>query len=347
MPADQNAGSELAELLSGDAAALFDSLMACLPIGLTLAEPPDARILRVSDAGCGLLGRERESVEGISVAQYSEAYQVYEPLSGALATPETLPLARATLGGEVVRNEEWLLRTRAGSEITLLCNAGPIRNGIGDVIGGIVAWADISKQKALERELSEAVVARDRLLAELYHRIANHLLLVGAIVRSEARQCAEMSLLVDKVEQRLIASGRAYSALRGAIDGVSAAAFLSQICQPLRTERVGIELHADLGLALTAKHAPTLGIVVNEAVCNAMKHAFPDDRAGTIGVSLAQEHEHLVLRVADDGVGMEQGGKGSGQGQGLMLHLMKGIGGKVEISSSPGTGTIVTACWRP
>ena len=247
----------------------------------------------------------------------------------------------------MVRNEEWLLRTRAGSEITLLCNAGPIRNGIGDVIGGIVAWADISKQKALERELSEAVVARDRLLAELYHRIANHLLLVGAIVRSEARQCAEMSLLVDKVEQRLIASGRAYSALRGAIDGVSAAAFLSQICQPLRTERVGIELHADLGLALTAKHAPTLGIVVNEAVCNAMKHAFPDDRAGTIGVSLAQEHEHLVLRVADDGVGMEQGGKGSGQGQGLMLHLMKGIGGKVEISSSPGTGTIVTACWRP
>ena len=44
---------------------------------------------------------------------------------------------------------------------------------------------------------------------------------------------------------------------------------------------------------------------------------------------------------------MGQGGKGSGQGQGLMLHLMKGIGGKVEISSSPGTGTIVTACWRP
>ena len=87
MPADQNAGSELAELLSGDAAALFDSLMACLPIGLTLAEPPDARILRVSDAGCGLLGRERESVEGISVAQYSEAYQVYEPLSGAWRRP--------------------------------------------------------------------------------------------------------------------------------------------------------------------------------------------------------------------------------------------------------------------
>lgn len=332
-------------MLSGDASALLDALMSFIPMGLTIAEPPDVRIVRVSDAATALLGRARDQIEAITVEQHSEAYEVYDTLTGELAAPERLPLSRATLKGEIVRNEEWLLRAGSGTEIMLLCNAGPIRNRLGDVIGGMSAWADITKQKQLEKELLEAVTARDRLLSELHHRIANHLQLVGAMLRLEARRSPDAASLVQKIELRLLALSRAYSALRRTVDEVSAAVFLSEVCEPLQTAKVRIELQSDAGLKLSPSLAPTIGIIVNEAVCNALKHAFPREREGVVGVSLSQEQGLLVLRVSDDGIGVKPSGIQNGQGQALMTHLVKSSRGRIELSSAPEKGTTIKAFW--
>lgn len=332
-------------MLSGDASALLDALMSFIPMGLTTAEPPDVRIVRVSDAATALLGRARDQIEAITVEQHSEAYEVYDTLTGELAAPERLPLSRATLKGEIVRNEEWLLRAGSGTEITLLCNAGPIRNRLGDVIGGMSAWADITKQKQLEKELLEAVTARDRLLSELHHRIANHLQLVGAMLRLEARRSPDAASLVQKIELRLLALSRAYSALRRTVDEVSAAVFLSEVCEPLQTAKVRIELQSDAGLKLSPSLAPTIGIIVNEAVCNALKHAFPPEREGVVGVSLSQEQGLLVLRVSDDGIGVKPSGIQNGQGQALMTHLVKSSRGRIELTSAPEKGTTIKAFW--
>jgi len=55
-------------------------------------------------------------------------------------------------------------------------------------------------------------------------------------------------------------------------------------------------------LYLPAEQAIPLGLIVNELVTNALKHAFPGDRAGTVEVVLTS-HTHLVLLVRDDGIG--------------------------------------------
>lgn len=345
MPVQDVSRTQLQALLSDDASALLDALMSFIPMGLTIAEPPDVRIVRVSDAGAVLLGRPRNAVEAITVEKHSEAHAVYDPLTGELAAPERLPLTRATLKGEMVRNEEWLLRAGSGTEITLLCNAGPVRNAVGEVIGGIIAWADITHQKQLERDLLDAVTERDRLLSELHHRIGNHLQLVGAMLRMEARQSPDAATLVEKIEQRLLALARSYSALRRTIEDIPAAVFLSEVCEPLQTSHVRIELQAEAAVKLPTAAAPTVGIVVNEAVCNSLKHAFPGEREGTVRVSLTQEHNHLLLRITDDGVGIKPSASSDGQGQGLMSHLMKSLRGRIEISSAPDAGTTVTAYW--
>lgn len=337
--------SALNDLLCGDAGSLLDSLMSFLPLGLTIADAPDVRILRVSDAGADLLGLPRSYLESISLEAHTEAYRIEDPLTGEPPPPENLPLSRATLKGEVVRNEEWVLRSAGGDEIVILCNAGPVRNETGEVIGGLIAWSDITEKKELERKLTEAVATRERLLAELYHRISNHLQIVGAIVRVEARQAADTAALVSKVEDRIVALGRAYSVFRGIAEEVPAAEFLSQICQPLETSSVRIELTADAALRISGAHAPVLGIVVNEAVCNAIKHAFPEGRCGRVTVSLNEEAGRVVLRVADDGIGMNPSAAAPGQGRGLLALLMKGVGGAITVTSTPGEGTTITACW--
>ena len=147
------------------------------------------------------------------------------------------------------------------------------------------------------------------------------------------------------MEQRLLALSRAYSALRGTVEDVPAAAFLSDVCEPLQTAHIRIKIQTETGLTVSSGVAPTLGIVVNEAVCNALKHAFPEQRAGVVKVTLGKRDRHLVLRVSDDGLGMKPTTTGEGQGQGLMSHLMKSVGGRIELSSRPNEGTTVTAYW--
>lgn len=256
------APDELEKLLSGGAGALLDALMAYAPVGITIARPPDVKILRVSDAGSRLLQRSRETLEGIAVETHPEAYRVSNPETGAMAAPEELPLTRATLDGEVVEGEEWVVTAEDGRQVTILCNAGPIRDEAGAIPGGIICWADISRQKMLEEHLREAVAVRDTLLAELHHRVRNHLQIVGSIIRAEGREAGEEGrALGDRLEQRLNALTASYSALEGAdSDAISADQFLHQVCDPLASRTVTVEVEADPSIEVSTRASPILGI---------------------------------------------------------------------------------------
>jgi two-component sensor histidine kinase len=59
------------------------------------------------------------------------------------------------------------------------------------------------------------------------------------------------------------------------------------------------------GLTLPVDRAIPCGLILNELMTNALKHAFPERSAGTLRVTLRRENEHeLLLGVADDGIGL-------------------------------------------
>src|SRR5262249_5435596 len=72
----------------------------------------------------------------------------------------------------------------------------------------------------------------------------------------------------------------------------------------LATEQ--ISLHLDIGeVQLDLDRAVACGLIVNELVSNALKHAFPDGRRGRLYISLQSiESDDCLLRVRDDGVGI-------------------------------------------
>ena len=80
--------------------------------------------------------------------------------------------------------------------------------------------------------------------------------------------------------------------------------------------------------------------VAQEATNNAVKHA----RATSLVVSLAHEHETLVLEVKDDGMGITlQPGPRQGFGLSGMRERVRQVGGSFDIRSTPGVGTAVIA----
>lgn len=324
---------------------MLDAILAHVPVGITIARAPDVTILRVSEAGSALLQRDRSRLENIAAPLHPDAYQVSASPDGPLADTALLPLTRATCAGEIVRGEEWYVSAEDGRRVPILCNAGPIRDGDGAIIGGIIAWADISRQKRLEAALRESIATGEALLDELHHRIANHLQLVSAVVQLETRGTGdEAQALGDRLQQRIAALAGAYASIRGVAEGVRARQFLDDLCRPLQVPAVRIEVAAEDGLEIGARAAPTLGIIVNEAICNALKHGYPDGRTGIVRVTLRRDAAGLTLEVRDDGVGLGRApGPGDHRGSKLMARLAQALGGEIHVAPAEGGGARLTA----
>ena len=90
----------------------------------------------------------------------------------------------------------------------------------------------------------------------------------------------------------------------------------------------------------------SLGLIVNEFVTNALKYAFPDDRAGSLSLSFRREADQFVLHFADNGVGLPRGRDGrvqlpSGVGQRIIVAMVGQLDGSITLE--PGAaGTAVS-----
>ena len=103
-------------------------------------------------------------------------------------------------------------------------------------------------------------------------------------------------------------------------------------------------------LQLLSKDAVSIGVIVTELATNAVKYAFPGNAEGTVTVSLTSRHdgETYVLRVSDDGVGLDSGSStlSGGLGSRIVDRLAAALGGDVERTElAAGTerpGTVVS-----
>lgn len=143
---------------------LLIALMEYIPEGITIADAPDVTIRYVSKYGRTLLQREERDIANIPVQEHAQQWGILRADDGTPARNEDLPLTRSTQRGEVVIDEEWVLRRPDGSLISLLCNAGPIRDTDGRITGGVIVWRDITARQRAELMLR---LERERLALAL------------------------------------------------------------------------------------------------------------------------------------------------------------------------------------
>jgi two-component sensor histidine kinase len=89
-------------------------------------------------------------------------------------------------------------------------------------------------------------------------------------------------------------------------------------------------------------------LAVNELVLNALRHAFPDGRVGSVAVQLTSRNGEVRVVVADNGVGLRAGHPDEGFGMKLVEMMTRKINGALYINSGAGTRvTIVVAEPQP
>lgn len=138
----------------------LEALMENVPEGITIADAPEINIRMVSRYGQELLGGQ---MQGKSAGEVADEWKIYYEDGIRLMPYPEIPLVRAILGGEVVKNVELVQVNSQGKRLPLSCNAGPIRDASGAIVGGVVAWRDITEQK----QAIEALLENERRYREL------------------------------------------------------------------------------------------------------------------------------------------------------------------------------------
>jgi two-component sensor histidine kinase len=206
--------------------------------------------------------------------------------------------------------------------------------------------ADDSKAAALVATTA-AAQAREVLLREMQHRVKNNFQLVLASIASQKRRFdnREVDRAMTHVANRISAISLAHDQLSPAQDhsAVDLAGYLRALCASIeqQTDTVVIDVTLD-EVELAIERAVPLGLIVNEAITNSIKHAFGEDGRGRISVTLTTGvgYGEAKLVVADDGSGMKTT-VSEGSGLRLINSLARQIGAEVARDSSR-EGTRIT-----
>jgi two-component sensor histidine kinase len=207
------------------------------------------------------------------------------------------------------------------------------------------ARATVDDLAEANRRLRAADAQKTVLLADINHRLKNSLHAVAGILSAEGRRMADTAgrMVLEDAAGRLRVLARVHERLHlgpsaKEATSVDMRGFLDALCADLRPtlvdlRPVALRLNVE-DITLGVAQAIAVGLIVNELVTNALRHAFPDDRAGTVSVRLSSSSDGwLSLQVVDDGVGTKT--DGSGTGTRLIRALAQQLGGTVEQPEQP------------
>lgn len=214
-------------------------------------------------------------------------------------------------------------------------------------------WAivrDISERKLNNEKLKTALEEKDTLLREIHHRVKNNLQTVMTLIDLRSSDISDTNSLriFSEIKEQIRTISIIYHELfqHERLSRVEMQAYLSLLVSHLvKTFHNGYKVQVDVDCGdevLDAEWAMPCGLIVNELVTNALKHAFPVEftNKALIKVRLWRENEFYVLQVSDNGTGfapimLEQSTSSIGL-QLVSLWAKKQMNGSLDIASKNG-----------
>lgn len=218
-------------------------------------------------------------------------------------------------------------------------------------------WAANRKNSVIignkNQRLEQLVREKDWLVKEIHHRVKNNLQTIISLLETQAAylQDEALSAVLDS-QHRIHAMSLIHQKLYLVDNSTSIdmRTYVEELVHYLEdsfdtADKIVACLDVD-SIQLEVSRAIPVGLIVNEAVTNAMKYAFPDSQAGQLSVSFTQLPDKIAeLKIEDNGIGLPAGFdnmRPSSLGMRLMKGLAKEIGGQLFIESHKGTSVCLT-----
>ena len=315
----------------------FKQFLDHVPVAIAVAE------LRPSEAitYCNL---EFERLTGLAAA--SVQGNDWKILPGVAAAPgDDTPL------GEAVKSDEEYIGTftidHDGEQLIVDAWSNTIEDDDGIPLFRLVALAS-TKERSGDASGQNDHIRQDVLLRELQHRVKNNLQMITALIRMEARNLTEgeSGAGYDRLAGRVNSLALLYDLLSGdgAGDAIDLGVYLSKVASSVMeahaVEGIRLDLKVDAWPVSINVAMPT-GLVVNELMTKALKHAFSGRDRGTITLSSLVDETGCHVVVSDDGVGLPDGASWPQAGKlGAVIaqSLKQNAKAELKVSSAPGEG---------
>ncbi|MCZ6671300.1 MAG: PAS domain-containing protein, partial [Verrucomicrobia bacterium] len=314
----------------------------------------DSRLLYMSSAGVNRL-----KIPDIN-SFYGCTYPPdFFPESTRASLIEHLEQAKA---GEI-SSVECLALDMEGCEVWYHTTFVPARDDEDRIEYIIATSVDITERKHAEEKIKTALREKEVMLKEIHHRVKNNLQVISSLLNLQSRYIEDDKMLAlfmesrNRVQSMALIHEKLYQAKDfSQIDFSDYARDLSR--QLFRANNVNpekVRFKAEIEeISLSIDVAVPCGLIINELLTNALKHAFPGDRKGTVMLQLHSKRPAkrkpkqggaVVLTVSDDGVGLPDGfniESTTSLGVQLVKTLSAQIDGVLQIKSGKGTHFAIT-----
>ncbi len=167
----------------------------------------------------------------------------------------------------------------------------------------------VKKNESLQHLVKE----KDWLVKEIHHRVKNNFHTVMGLLGTQSAylESKEAIQAISESQHRVQAMSLVHQKLYQSdnLSAINMTDYIHELVDYLKdsiaaNQKIQFVLHLE-PIELALSHCIPLGLVLNEAITNAIKYAFPDHRNGTITVSLKRvSHNRMRLAVSDNGVGL-------------------------------------------
>ncbi|HSN92930.1 MAG TPA: histidine kinase dimerization/phosphoacceptor domain -containing protein, partial [Anaeromyxobacteraceae bacterium] len=212
---------------------------------------------------------------------------------------------------------------------------------------------DITERRRTEERLRASLAEKEILLKEIHHRVKNNLQIVSSLLDLQARHVPERRArqMLEESTARVRSMALIHEHLFQAkeVARIDFSRYVRDLVDRLMQTHSGgegsVAVQVDVPtLPLPLDTAIPCGLIVNELVTNALKHAFPSGRGGSVRVGIVAAGSRATLRVADDGVGMAapvDPAAATTLGLSIVATLARQVGGRLELRGGPGTEVLL------
>jgi len=299
----------------------------------------DGRWLLVNNKLCSITGYSPEEIRLLSFQDITHP----DDLDADLA------LVAQVLSGEIKTYSIDKRYVRKTGEHAWVClTVSLVRDDAGEPQYFISMVEDIQARKNSEEALRRSLAEKETLLKEIHHRVKNNLQIITSLIAlqfddaSGPEEADRAGQLSARIRSMALIHEQLYKS--GSLTAIDMAPYIASLVDSVTaafSTRVGmVEAHVNAEpVTLGIDSAVPCGLLLNELVTNALKHAFADGRNGMLGVSLSARDGRAVLVVQDDGPCFPESlDMDESQNLGLQLvsELTRQLRGELRMSCAPG-----------